>query len=130
MHPRHHTVPRPAHLLTVLMESPDTRTFTFGLNDAETTFDTAGPGQFAMLSVFGHGEAAFTFSGLPGVGGRPGEVAITVRRVGSLTAALFELPLGARVGLRGPFGRGFPTDRFDVPTLFVAGGCGLSPLKA
>jgi NAD(P)H-flavin reductase len=54
---------------------------------------------------------------------------ITVRRVGTLTGALFALPVGALVGIRGPFGRGFPLDEVAHPTLYVAGGCGLAPLK-
>jgi NAD(P)H-flavin reductase len=83
-----------------------------------------------MLSLLGVGEAAFTFSRLPAAGGRAGEVVLTVRCVGTLTRALFELEVGAAVGLRGPFGRGFPEGRADVPTLYVAGGCGLTPLRA
>ena len=45
-------------------------------------FDGARPGQFAMLCLLGHGEAAFTLSALPGAaGGRDG--VLTVRRVGT-----------------------------------------------
>jgi NAD(P)H-flavin reductase len=83
-----------------------------------------------MLSLLGRGEAAFTFSSLPRATAEPGTVTLTVRRVGSLTGALFILEPGARLGLRGPFGRGFPDDDPARPTVYVAGGCGLSPLKA
>jgi NAD(P)H-flavin reductase len=83
-----------------------------------------------MLSLLGTGEAAFTFSQLPATGAEPGSVVLTVRRMGAVTRALFALPVGAQVGLRGPFGRGFPTDGADVPCLYVAGGCGLTPLRA
>jgi NAD(P)H-flavin reductase len=55
---------------------------------------------------------------------------LTIRRVGALTSALFALPRGATVGVRGPFGRGFPDDDPACPTVYVAGGCGLAPLKA
>jgi NAD(P)H-flavin reductase len=91
--------------------------------------DAAQPGQFVMLSVLGVGEAAFTLSALARAGAAPGTVVVTIRRVGALTSALFDLPRGARVGLRGPFGRGFP-DEPGEPTVYVAGGCGLSPVKA
>ena len=130
MHPLHHLVPQPARLVDVETESADTRTFVLELEPAHAAFDDAAPGQFVMLSIPGHGEAAFTLSSLPRGGGRAGRVVVTVRRVGDLTSALFERRLGARVGVRGPFGRGFPDGLADLPALYVAGGCGLAPLKA
>jgi len=54
-----------------------------------------------------------------------------VRAVGDVTTALSRLPIGATVGIRGPFGRGFALDALrgrDV--LFVAGGLGLVPLRS
>ncbi len=122
-------VPHAATIESIAPESDDTRTFVLRPDPAVPAFDRATPGQFAMLSVFGHGEAAFTFSGLPGAGGTAGRVVLTVRRMGELTGALFALDVGATVGLRGPFGRGFPFDD-DVPTIYVGGGCGLTPLRA
>lgn len=122
-------VPHLATIDAIVSESADTRTFVLRPESAAAAFDRATPGQFAMLSVFGHGEAAFTFSGLPSAGGTPGRVVLTVRRMGALTGRLFALDVGATVGLRGPYGRGFPFDD-DVPTLYVGGGCGLTPLRA
>lgn len=122
-------LPHPARIVEIVPESPDTRTFELRLDPPVPAFDAARPGQFAMLSLLGHGEAAFTLSAIPGADARAGTAVLTVRRVGSLTGALFALEPGARVGLRGPFGRGFP-DTPGAPTLYVAGGCGLSPLKA
>jgi NAD(P)H-flavin reductase len=122
-------VPHPARIARIAVESDDTRTFTLDLEPPVAALDAARPGQFVMLSVFGYGEAAFTLSDLPLTGATPGTVAVTVRRVGSLTGALFTLPRGARVGVRGPFGRGFPDEPAER-TAYVAGGCGLSPLVA
>jgi NAD(P)H-flavin reductase len=130
MHPVHHLVPQPARIVGIEPESPDTRTVTLELEPHHPAFDAAAPGQFVMLSIPGHGEAAFTLSSLPRGGGRSGRIVITVRRVGDLTSALFERPLGARLGVRGPLGRGFPEGLADLPALYVAGGCGLAPLKA
>jgi sulfhydrogenase subunit gamma (sulfur reductase) len=130
MHPLHAILPQPARIASIAQESADTRTFVLRLEPPVPAFDAAQPGQFAMLSLLGIGEAAFTFSRLVAAGGRCGDVVLTVRRVGALTRALFALPEGARVGLRGPFGRGFPEHQADVPTVYVAGGCGLTPLKA
>jgi NAD(P)H-flavin reductase len=122
-------LPRAARIAEVVDESPDTRTFVLALEESWPAFDAARPGQFVMLSLLGHGEAAFTLSALPGAGAARGTVVLTVRRVGDLTGALFALAPGARLGVRGPFGRGFPAGP-DEPTVYVAGGCGLSPLKA
>jgi NAD(P)H-flavin reductase len=125
----HDFLPHPARIAEVVPESADTSTFVLKLAPAVPALDAARPGQFVMLSVFGHGEAAFTLSALPGAGGARGTAVLTVRRMGDLTTALFALAPGALVGLRGPFGRGFPDDR-ERPTVYVAGGCGLSPLRA
>jgi len=130
MRPLHELVPQAARIEAIAVESPDTRTLVVRPTAPVPAFDAARAGQFVMLSVLGVGEAAFTFSRLPSAGGHAGEVVVTVRRVGTLTGALFELGVGASIGVRGPFGRGFPEGRADVPTLYVAGGCGLTPLKA
>ncbi len=122
-------LPHPARIAAIADECGDTRTFVLALEPPVTRFDTARPGQFVMLSLLGAGEAAFTLSRLPSAGAAPGTVTLTVRRVGSLTGRLFTLPIGARVGVRGPFGRGFSSAP-DVPTVYVAGGCGLAPLAA
>jgi NAD(P)H-flavin reductase len=123
-------LPHAARVVAIEPESADTRTFVLRLHAPVAELEAARPGQFVMLSLLGHGEAAFTLSALLGAGAEPGTVVVTVRRVGSLTGALFELAVGAAVGVRGPFGRGFPGDLWNRATLWVAGGCGLSALKA
>jgi NAD(P)H-flavin reductase len=122
-------LPHPARIAEIAVECADTRTFVLTPHPPVSGLDAARPGQFVMLSVFGHGEAAFTLSALPGANAARGTVVVTVRRVGGLTGALFALSPGAIVGLRGPFGRGFPDDP-RRPAIYVAGGCGLSPLRA
>jgi NAD(P)H-flavin reductase len=126
----HHYVPRLARIIGIVDESDDTRTFVLRPEPAYAPLATAVPGQFIMLSVWGHGEAAFSLSRLARRGDPLQAIEVTVRRVGELTTALFALPLGATIGVRGPFGNGFPLDAASVPTVYVAGGCGLSPLKA
>jgi NAD(P)H-flavin reductase len=123
-------LPHPARIERIGVESADTLTYVLRLDAPVPALDAAAPGQFVMLSLLGVGEAAFTLSDLVAAGAEPGTVTITVRRIGSLTAALFTCERGARVGVRGPYGRGFPTDDLDRPTVYVGGGCGLVPLKA
>lgn len=83
------------------------------------------PGQFNMLYPFGVGEAAISLSAFDA-----GVLTHTVRSVGPVSEALRNLEPGAQVGVRGPFGRGWPMERArgrDV--VFVAGGIGLAPLR-
>lgn len=85
------------------------------------------PGQFDMLTVLGVGEAPISHSGHPVI---PGIHEHTVRSVGAVTKALAGLTPGSRVGVRGPYGRGWPLDEMrgrDV--VIVAGGIGLAPLR-
>jgi sulfhydrogenase subunit beta (sulfur reductase) len=123
-------LPHRALIAEIIPESADTRTFVLQLEPPVPDFDAARPGQFVMLSILGHGEAAFTLSRLARAGAAPGTVVLTIHKVGALTGALFALPRGAAVGVRGPFGHGFPDDDPACPAVYVAGGCGLAPLKA
>jgi len=50
---------------------------------------------------------------------------ITVQRVGDATAVLFRLRPGDSIGIRGPFGNGFPRGK---RMLAVAGGVGAAPI--
>jgi NAD(P)H-flavin reductase len=85
------------------------------------------PGQFFEISLAGIG--AFPVSACEPV--HDGRVRSCIRRAGRVTAALFRLPEGAGIGLRGPFGNGFPLAAFaGNDALLVAGGLGIAPLRA
>lgn len=124
------TLPHVARVVAIHPESDDTATFVLALAEPVPALDAAVPGQFVMLSLLGFGEAAFTLARVPSAGATPGTVTLTVRRIGSLTWALFAREPGSLVGIRGPLGRGFPLTGLDRPTIYVAGGCGLAPLHA
>ena len=83
------------------------------------------PGQFVELSLPGLG--AFAVSSCAAA--HPAAVRLCIRRAGRVTAALYELDEGAVLGLRGPFGNGFPLAAFaDRDVLLLAGGLGMAPL--
>ena len=85
-------------------------------------------GQFMELSIFGVGEAPISISSAPS---KKGFIELCVRRAGTVTGALHSMRCGDVVGLRGPFGRGFPFEEMkghDI--LMVAGGLGIAPLKS
>jgi NAD(P)H-flavin reductase len=84
------------------------------------------PGQFAFVSAFGVGEAAFGFASIP----NGGPIEFAVQRLGSVTTELHELGVGDIVGVRGPLGNWFPMDDFKGKNLIVlGGGVGGAPLR-
>jgi sulfhydrogenase subunit gamma (sulfur reductase) len=87
------------------------------------------PGQFVEVSVFGVGEAPISISSSPWRSN--GHFELCVRKVGDVTSAMHRLQPGATVGVRGPFGRGFPIEKFrGKDVLFAPAGLGLAPLRS
>ena len=85
------------------------------------------PGQFVQVCIPGIGEAPISIASAPC---EDPTFELCVRRVGNVTGALHKLTAGAAVGIRGPFGRGFPDERLKgQDILVVAGGIGLVPLR-
>lgn len=86
------------------------------------------PGQFVEVSVFGVGEAPISVSSSPT---RGPAFELGVRNVGNVTSALHRMEAGHTLGIRGPFGNGFPVPELKGrDLLFVAGGIGLCPLRS
>lgn len=85
------------------------------------------PGQFNMLYAFGAGEVPISMSGP--VSPDRGYVH-TIRTLGLVTQSLERLREGEPLGLRGPFGSGWPLEKAAGKELLViAGGLGLAPLR-
>jgi len=81
----------------------------------------AEPGQFVMLWIPGVDEKPFSVSDVT-----DGKIEVTAKAVGPFSRALMNCKPGDRLGLRGPFGRGFrPRGR----GLVVGGGMGIAPLR-
>lgn len=98
------------------------------LDEARNAAFRHTPGQFVMLSVLGAGEAPISVSSSPT---RAGAIEVCVRQVGRVTGALFRLRENALVGLRGPYGNGFPMEAMaGGHLLIVAGGLGMAPLRS
>lgn len=87
------------------------------------------PGQFVMLSIPGVGEAPISVCSSPSRSN--GHFELCVRRVGDVTNALHRMKPGDIVGIRGPFGHGFPIEQMrGKDVLFAPGGLGLAPLRS
>ncbi len=87
------------------------------------------PGQFVEVSIPGVGEAPISISSSPSRSN--GSFELCVRRAGDLTGVLHTFEAGDRIGIRGPFGHGFPIERFrGKDILFAPGGLGLAPARS
>jgi dihydroorotate dehydrogenase electron transfer subunit len=102
---------RNVELTDIVVECSDIKTFFF-----DHRFDFI-PGQYVMIWIRGVDEIPMSLSYAD---------AITVRRVGEATSALFKLSIGDEIGIRGPYGNGFTNP--DNSVLLVAGGLGAAPL--
>lgn len=117
--------PRGTVVTDIKEDTPTIKTFHIEL-DEPLTYKA---GQFMQLTVPGIGEAPFTPSSCPG---DVREMEITILQTGRVTDALHnEIKVGDRLGLRGPFGKGYPMERFvGKEILIVGGGVGLAPLRS
>lgn len=104
--------------------------FTYDLrftNPTEQISYSFQPGQFNMLYLPGVGEAAISLSGDAAA---TSVWRHTVRIAGRVTRMLSQCRVGDTLGVRGPFGQGWPIDAWrgdDV--VLVAGGIGLAPMR-
>jgi sulfite reductase subunit B len=119
--------PNLAVIKKIRKETHDTNTYTLEFSDKklQKSFSPA-PGQFMMLSLFGIGESAISLSGTS----NNGSVTTTIRNVGSVTNAVLRLKEGDFIGMRGPYGNGWPLERAEGKNvLIVVGGMGIVPLR-
>ena len=121
--------PSLARIVRILPQIKDHRLFQLRFEDSEMRQSfTYRPGQFVELSLIGTGEAPISISSSPT---RPEVIDLCVRKIGRVTEALFRLPLNSLVGLRGPYGNGFPVEEMkENNLLIIAGGLGMAPLRS
>jgi len=127
-----HTLPQPRQPLEAIVmertqESPTIFTLRLRLSDAaaQAAYRFA-PGQFNMLYLYGVGEVPISIMSDPEE--RDG-IGHTIRALGRVTKGLAALQPGDSVGLRGPYGRGWPLQEMgghDV--VLVTGGLGCAPV--
>ena len=116
--------PVKAKLEKVIEESPLIKTFVL-IPEREFSFKT---GEFIELTLNGIGEAPFTPSSSPLVKDR---LEVTIMKTGYVTEKIHALEPGEVLGIRGPFGRGYPLDEFyGKEILILGGGCGFAPLRS
>jgi NAD(P)H-flavin reductase len=118
-------IPRPFRVRRVTRELADT--FTLTLEPAEGDALAFAPGQFNMLYAFGVGEVAISISG---DATQEGPLLHTIRGVGAVSRALCAVRPGEALGVRGPYGAGWPVTAAEgSDVIVIAGGVGLAPLR-
>ena len=118
--------PQPAHIIRTKQLTALERMLEIRFADGQDLGHR--PGQFVQVSVFGYGEAPISICSSPA---RKGSFEMTVRNMGGLTAALHRAKEGDTIGIRGPFGTGFPMGCMQkMDCLMVAGGIGMAPLRS
>lgn len=124
---RSNLLPMPATIVDIRKLTDKERLFTIRLDEGNRIQHR--PCQFVMVSLFGIGEAPISISSPPADSG--GTIELCIRSAGNLTGALHKLSVSDRVGIRGPYGNGFPVERIERrDVLVVAGGLGLAPLRS
>ena len=112
----------------IRVDTPDVKTFTVVGLDGKKPFVHI-PGQCAMLSIPGVGEALFSITSSPT---KEDALEFSIKKCGCVTEWLHQMEPGQQITIRGPYGNGFPvdTDFVGKDLLFVAGGIGLAPLHS
>lgn len=99
----------------------------FQISLPENSLEPLQPGQFVQLWVPGVGESPISVCSAY----RHGKLELTVRKVGRVTSALLQMKEGDWVGLRGPYGVGFPVEEFKGKNVcLIAGGLGAAPMRS
>lgn len=116
-----------ALIKTIKKQTPDVNTYTFEFTSPTMKDYSFENGTYNMISIFGVGEAPISISSSEG---EKGTFDHTIRIVGNVTSALEKLHVGDVVGIRGPYGHGWPMEELKGKNvLIIAGGIGLAPLR-
>lgn len=117
----------PATVMERIRESEDINTYRVQLVDEEARRQFRfKAGQFNMVYLFGVGEVAISIMSDPD---EPEVLDHTIRTVGRVTKAIADLQPGEALGIRGPFGKGWPLEEARGQNIvIVTGGLGCAPV--
>ena len=113
--------PNHPHICTierVVDETPTVRTLYFH----DEVLANVKPGQFAMIWIPGVNELPMSVM----ISEKKDEAGLTVRKRGESSTALYNLKIGDKIGVRGPYGNSFEITNGKI--LLIGGGTGLVPL--
>ncbi len=120
-------LPEPARITKIEQLTALEKVFTIEFLNGRSLGHASG--QFVEVSVLGVGEAPISISSSPSRSN--GTFQLCVRKAGDLTGVIHQKGVGDKLGIRGPFGRGFPLEKFrGKDILFAPGGLGLAPARS
>lgn len=121
-------IPKIGVVTEVRVDTPDVKTFRVVAPEGGKVFEHM-PGQCAMLSIPGVGEAMFSITSSPT---NKEFMEFSIKKCGCLTEWLHQMDVGQQITVRGPYGKCFPveTELKGKNLLFIAGGIGLAPLRS
>ena len=121
-------IPMLGVVTAIRTDTPDIKTFRVEAVGGGKCFEHK-PGQCAMLSIPGVGEALFSITSSPT---EENYLDFSIKKCGCVTTWLHQMEVGQQVTIRGPYGNGFPVDDelAGKDLLFIAGGIGLAPLHS
>lgn len=121
-------IPKLGVVTDIRIDTPDVKTFRVNKIGGGVCFKHI-PGQCAMLSIPGVGEAMFSITSSPT---NTEFMEFSIKKCGCVTEWLHQIDVGQQITIRGPYGNGFPvnTDFKGKDLLFIAGGIGLAPLRS
>lgn len=118
-------VPHIVEVIDIVEETPDVKSFYVKSPSGGLPYRVQ-PGQCSMLSL-PLGEGMFSCTWQEGQEYQQ----YAIKRVGLLTEELHRIEVGQKLGLRGPYGNGFPLEASrGKDMLFIAGGIGLAPVRS
>jgi len=120
-------LPQIAIIKDIVEETRNIKTFTMQYEDKSLHDKTKLNGQFYEITVFGVGEIAISIPYSPSL---KDSFQFSIKRTGKVTNAIHNMKIGDKVGLRGPFGKGFPYEKFKNRDVIIVGsGVGLAPVR-
>ena len=121
-------IPMLGVVTAIRTDTPDIKTFRVEAVGGGKCFEHK-PGQCAMLSIPGVGEAMFSITSSPTV---KDYQEFSIKKCGCVTEWLHQMDVDQQITIRGPYGKPFPVDDelLGKDLLFIAGGVGLAPLHS
>ena len=121
-------IPKIGVITDIRIDTPDVKTFRVLTPDGQKPL-IHKPGQCAMLSMPGVGEAMFSITSSPT---NEEYMEFSIKKCGCVTEWLHSCEVGQQVTIRGPYGNDFPVDTefAGKDLLFIAGGIALAPLRS